>query len=178
MGRSCFKLTESELRSDGQARGLSYKALLKEYAPDSTSNTAEPASLFTNFTPFTSAGFLPDSVTAAASLAGTQTVAVVFAGTVMSSVNCPLSRFQELFSAPYIVLCVPLTNVRSPAGYGRMMACRKPGFSGSARIPARYSYIHTARSPICITWLPEFIAGSAVLPFHSSHTVVAPCSTM
>src|ERR1017187_4928920 len=96
---------------------LSYKALLKEYAPDCTSNTAEPAPLFTNFTPFTSAGFLPDSVTAAASLAGTQTVAFVFAGTVMSSVNCPLSRFQELFSAPYIVLCVPFTNVRSPAGY-------------------------------------------------------------
>ena len=58
------------------------------------------------------------------------------------------------------------------------MAWRKPGASGSERMPARYSYIHTARSPICITWLPEFMAGSAVSPFHSSQIVVAPFSTM
>ena len=30
------------------------------------------------------------------------------------------------------------------------------------------------RSPTSITWLPEFIAGSAVLPFQSSQIVVAP----
>src|ERR1035441_990151 len=88
--------------------GLSYKLLLKVYTPDSTSKIAEPASLRTNLTPLTSAGFLPDSVTAAASFAGTHTVAVVLAGTAISNVNCPLSRFQELLSAPYIVLWVPV----------------------------------------------------------------------
>ena len=41
-------------------------------------------------------------------------------------------------------------------------------------MPARYSYIQGSRSPINITWLPEFIAGSAVSPFHSSQMVVAP----
>src|ERR1035438_6069858 len=96
--------------------GLSYKLLLKVYTPDSTSNTAEPASLRMNLTPLTSAGLRPDSVTAAASFAGTHTVAEVLGGTVTWSVNCPFPRFHELSSAPYIVVWVPLTNVRSPAG--------------------------------------------------------------
>ena len=52
------------------------------------------------------------------------------------------------------------------------------GLSGSGRMPPRRSYIQTARSPICMTWLPEFMAGSAVSPFQSSQTVVAPFSTM
>ena len=58
------------------------------------------------------------------------------------------------------------------------MILRKPGCCGSGRMPPRYAYIQIPRSPICITWLPEFIAGSAVLPFHSSQIVVAPCLIM
>src|ERR1035437_11145944 len=123
----------------------------------------------------------PDSVTVAGSFAGSHMVALVFGGTVTSSVKWAASRVHEVAMVPYIDLCDAFTKVRSPAGIGWMMARWKPGCSGAERLPARYSYIQTARSPICITWLPEFMAGgagSAVSPFHSSQIVVAPFSAM
>src|ERR1035438_8507501 len=91
---SSLRLSLRHCVSAGNRPLQPHKLLLNVYAPDSTSYTADPPALLTNFTPFASAAFLPDSVTAAASFAGTHTVAVVFAGTVTSSVNCPLSRFQ------------------------------------------------------------------------------------
>ena len=45
-------------------------------------------------------------------------------------------------------------------------------------IPARRLKHHCSRSPSSITWLPLFIFGLAVSPFHSSQMVVAPWSSM
>ena len=61
---------------------------------------------------------------------------------------------------------------------GRITICLKPGFAGSGAMPATHSYAQGMRSPSIITWLPEFIDGLAVLPFHSSQMVVAPFSTI
>ena len=55
-----------------------------------------------NLTPSASAAALPDSVTAAASLAGTYTVAVVFAGTVMFQWKVLFSIFQSLLMRPWM----------------------------------------------------------------------------
>lgn len=63
----------------------------------------------------------------------------------------------------------------SPAGNtGFMSIFLNPTASGWFLMPARSSYIHMRTSPRSITWLREFIAGSAVSPFHSSQIVVAP----
>jgi len=48
-----------------------------------------------NFTPFAPFAGRPSSVTAPASFASSHTVAVVFGGTVTSSVNVPPPRFHE-----------------------------------------------------------------------------------
>src|SRR5580704_3985076 len=102
---------------------------------------------------------------------GTYTVAVVFGG-IVTSRSIPPPRLTHLLAIrPYGLSCDALTESRPLSGYGRITIFLNPTASLSDRMPARYSYNQTFKSPICITWFPEFIAGSAVSPFHNSQIV-------
>jgi hypothetical protein len=59
---------------------------------------------------------LPNSVTPLPFLAGTYTVAVVFASTMTSSVKLPFSLFQLLRTVRHMDLCDAFTNVKPSTG--------------------------------------------------------------
>src|SRR5687767_1196519 len=112
------------------------------------------------------------------SSAGIYNNAVVLAGMVTFQVNRSMSFFQALLITPCTDWYDAFTNCNPSNGVGRMMIFLKPVAESSDLIPATFSYIHTSRSPSSITWFCEFILGLAVLPFHNSQMVVAPCFTI
>ena len=71
-----------------------------------------------------------------------------------------------------------MSSISSMLKSGFRMICLKPGCASSLWMPPRSSNSHDTRSPSSMTWLPLFIFGLAVSPFHSSQMVVAPFSAI